>query len=181
MAVGVRPHSVVSNMGYARVLFYSKGEKEHAIKYLKDFLRKPETDWKNELPRPETRKVVGTPTVKWHRKTGHLVRLIKGNKRGEGMRRKRRVYTDEFKLEAVKFVVEEGLTKAETARRLGVGQDTLGKWVKGYLKSREEPENSGLSEKEEKELKRLRKEIRELKMEREILKKAAVFFAKETK
>ena len=97
------------------------------------------------------------------------------------MRRKRRVYTDEFKLEAVKFVVEEGLTKAETARRLGVGQDTLGKWVKRYLKSREEPENSGLSEKEEKELKRLRKEIRELKMEREILKKAAVFFAKETK
>ena len=99
---------------------------------------------------------------------------------------KRIVYTDEFKQDAVRLVIEEGLSKAETSRRLGVGENALRRWVQEYQKDGQEYDQEEFLDRkkltsEQKELRRLREENRQLKMEREILKKATAFFAKETK
>ena len=97
------------------------------------------------------------------------------------MSRKRRAFTPEFKQEAVKLVLEQGLTAAQAARDLGVGEIVLGRWLQlardGVEKSRA---GEVLTESEHGELKRLRSENAVLRKEREILKKAAAFFAKET-
>ena len=97
------------------------------------------------------------------------------------MSRKRRAFTPEFKQEAVKLVLEQGLTAAQAARELGVGEIVLGRWLQlardGVEKSRA---GEVLTESEHGELKRLRSENAVLRKEREILKKAAAFFAKET-
>ena len=97
------------------------------------------------------------------------------------MSRKRREYTPEFKHEAVKLVLEQGLTAAQAARDLGVGPTVLARWLQF---ARNDSEKSGVSEvltgSEQSELKRLRSENAVLRKEREILKKAAAFFAKET-
>lgn len=97
------------------------------------------------------------------------------------MSRKRRAFTPEFKQEAVKLVLEQGLTAAQAARDLGVGENVLGRWLQlardGVEKSRA---GEVLTESEHGELKRLRSENAVLRKEREILKKAAAFFAKET-
>jgi len=90
-----------------------------------------------------------------------------------------RKYTKEFKEEAVNLVVEQGYSIVEAARNLGVDPSTLGKWknksTSGGFSA------SGNSKNTQEELCRLRKENKRLKMEREILKKAAAFFAKESK
>lgn len=91
--------------------------------------------------------------------------------------RKRKSYTDEFKAEAVSLVVNEGMPAATVARDLGINPSTLGLWLKAASSER----GDGVSEDERSELQRLRKENRELKMEREILKKATAFFARESK
>jgi len=98
------------------------------------------------------------------------------------MAKSRKRYTDEFKIDAVRLVLDEGLSKAEVSHRLGVGQDSLGKWVRAY-KSTNGNAFTGKVEltEEQKELRRLRIENRELRMEREILKKATAFFAKDVK
>lgn len=83
-------------------------------------------------------------------------------------------YTEEFRQEAVKLVTEEGYSIAKAAKRLGVGSTTLGKWVN------RSHSQGALTVNNQEELKRLRKENRELRMERDILKKAAAFFAKES-
>lgn len=96
------------------------------------------------------------------------------------MKKKRRKYTQEFKEEAVKLITEQGYQITEAARNLGVNENMLGRWKK-------EIEGGGGAvfglqggAATQAELTRLRKENKRLKMEREILKKAAVFFAKET-
>jgi len=86
-------------------------------------------------------------------------------------------YTKEFKEEAVKLVVEQGYSIVEAARNLGVDPSTLGKWKNKAMAG----SFSGDSKNTQEELRRLRKENKRLKMEREILKKAAAFFAKESK
>ena len=93
-------------------------------------------------------------------------------------RRKRsRRYTPEFKREAVKFLLESDKTLVEVAEELGVSMTSLGRWRDKLEGTAEvEPEN----EAPEDEIKRLRRRVRELEMEREILKKAATFFAKES-
>lgn len=83
----------------------------------------------------------------------------------------------EFKQEAVRMAVDSGLGVAETARRLSVSSKTLSNWVK--LSKQKGRELTGVSENEA-ELSRLRKENARLRMECEILKKAAVYFAKES-
>jgi len=90
--------------------------------------------------------------------------------------RKRRAYTDEFKLEAVKLVLEQGLSVAEAARNLGIHANILRNWKLKYEADQEDP---SLTEDERMEMARLRAENRRLKMERDILKKAAAFFANE--
>lgn len=85
-------------------------------------------------------------------------------------------YTDEFRRDAVAMIESEGLTTAEVGRRLDVNANLLRKWrVKYGKKSKSEELQSDL----EAENRRLRDEVRRLQMEREILKKAAAFFANE--
>ena len=90
-------------------------------------------------------------------------------------------YTKEFKQDAVSMVSEQGYSANEVARRLGVGQSNVSRWVRELRKDQQDGVEGEVSRKElEAEVKRLRKENQRLQMEREILKKAAAFFAKES-
>jgi transposase len=93
--------------------------------------------------------------------------------------RPRRQFTDEFKAGAVRLVLEEGKTIAQVARDLDLTASALAGWVKRARADRDGGK-SGLTSDERAELAKLRKENRELKMERELLKKWAAFFAKES-
>jgi transposase len=85
-------------------------------------------------------------------------------------------YTIEFKQEAVKLVTEHGYSQAETGRRLGVSDKNINRWLNESKETRKiKRENCPIEE----ELNRLRKENDRLRMEKEILKKAAAFFANE--
>jgi transposase len=85
-------------------------------------------------------------------------------------------YTKEFKEEAVKLVTERGYSQAEAGRVLGVDSKNISKWIRQL--SADKPAGKQTSSDQE-EIKRLRKENERLIMEREILKKAAAFFANE--
>jgi transposase len=100
--------------------------------------------------------------------------MIDGTKK----RRPRRSFTDEFKAGAVRLVLDEGKSVAQVARDLDLHESTLGLWVQQARADRTKGK-TGLTTEERAELARLRKENRELRMERDILKKAAAFFAKE--
>jgi transposase len=89
----------------------------------------------------------------------------------------KRNYTQEFKQEAVKLVTEQGYKVSEAARNLGLSRSMLGRWRREF-DAEKAGERLGGGEREE--LKRLRSEVKRLRMEREILKKAAAFFAKES-
>jgi transposase len=88
-------------------------------------------------------------------------------------KRIRRNFTDEFKAGAVRLVLEEHKQVAEVARDLDLTQSSLGAWVKQARADRSKGK-TGLTTAEREELSRLRRENRELRMERAILKKAAV-------
>ena len=91
------------------------------------------------------------------------------------------VYTKEFKEEAVKMVTEAGVSIPEVARRVSVGKSTIKYWVKLAKEGR--LSNGGKQRPvtgEQMEVARLRREVAELRMERDILKKAAAYFAKES-
>ena len=92
--------------------------------------------------------------------------------------RQRRNYPEEFKRDAVALVTEQGYSIAEAARSLDVGANLLGRWKREY-EAQARGEALDLDEREE--LKRLRRENRDLRMEKEILKKASAYFAKEMK
>lgn len=86
-------------------------------------------------------------------------------------------YPEEFRREAVELVRTSGRARAEIARSLGLSDSTLKNWVVKDRQERDRAEDPhGLSESELAELKRLRKENAELKLDREILRKAAAFF-----
>ena len=93
-----------------------------------------------------------------------------------------RTYSDEFKADAVRLVLQEGLSAAGVAKDLGINPNTLHNWV-NLKRTQNIHEGVGPEEIEDKdsELARLRRENRILREEREILKKAAAFFAKESK
>ena len=96
--------------------------------------------------------------------------------------RTRRRFTKEFKDDAVGLVIEQGYSCAEVGRRLGVSENNVNRWVRQYRDQSESASTDGLTREQlETELKRLRKENKRLEMEREILKKAAAFFANESK
>ena len=95
---------------------------------------------------------------------------------------KRPTYSLEFKQAAAKLIIEKGYTHQQAADHLGVSLSALARWVKVERKPNNRDivgKKAGLNLAEHDELRRLRKENEQLKMEREILKKAAVFFAKE--
>ncbi len=94
------------------------------------------------------------------------------------MMKKRRTYTDEFKREAVKLVTEQRYSLAEAARNLGVHANLLRTW-KRKIAAADEQYEAGLTEDEHMEMARLRAEVKRLRMERDILKKATAFFANE--
>jgi transposase len=95
-------------------------------------------------------------------------------------RRPRRQFTDEFKAGAIRLVLDEGKTVGAVARELDLTASALADWVRKAQADRTKG-RSGLTGVEREELARLRKEVRELRMEREVLKKAAAFFAKDHK
>ena len=94
---------------------------------------------------------------------------------------KRKRYTKEFKLDAVRLVTDQGYKCAEAARNLGINATMLNRWVQEYRNGENEAfRGNGTLTAEQEELRRLRVENRRLRLEREILKKAAAFFAKES-
>lgn len=93
-------------------------------------------------------------------------------------RRAKRQFTDEFKVGAVRLVLEEGKRVAEVARDLGLTPSTLRVWVERARADRTNGK-TGFTSEERAELAALRKELRVVKMERDILGKAVAFFAKE--
>jgi len=90
---------------------------------------------------------------------------------------KHRKFSPEYRTEAVKMVIETSRPIAEVARNLGINEGTLGNWVN--LHRKDHPVREELNIDERTRLKELERENRELKMERDFLKKAAAFFAKE--
>lgn len=98
---------------------------------------------------------------------------------GEGpVRRRRTTYTPEYKADAVAMVLDTGRTIAEVARGLGIGDQTLGVWVKQTRIDRGQRE--GLSSEERAELVRLRRELAKVTEERDLLKRATAFWVKES-
>ena len=103
-----------------------------------------------------------------------MARMATGAKK-----RSRRSFTEEFKAGAVRLVLDEGKTVSEVGRDLDVSQSVVGNWVKQARADRSNGK-TGLTTEERAELAQLRRENRTLRMERDILKKAAAFFAKES-
>lgn len=94
----------------------------------------------------------------------------------------RKKYSKEFKLDAIALVIEQGYSRAEAARSLSVDPNALGRWIKEHQDEDDHAfRGNGKLTPDQLEIRRLREENKRLKMEKEILKKATVFFAKETK
>jgi transposase len=89
-------------------------------------------------------------------------------------RRRRRKFSPEFKAEAVRLVQSSEAPIATIAQQLGIGKGTLSRWLDAVRPAPREP----LTENEQVELRRLRRENLQLRMERDILKKATAFFAR---
>jgi transposase-like protein len=92
--------------------------------------------------------------------------------------RSRRSFTDEFKRDAVALVIDEGRSVVDVARSLGIGEGTLGNWVRQARIDR--GERAGMTTSERTELAELRKENARLRMERDLLKRATAFWVKES-
>ena len=93
----------------------------------------------------------------------------------------RKKYTKEFKQDAVRLVAEQGYKQTEAARNLSIDRSMLARWLKEFQADESEAfRGNGKLTSEQEELRRLREENRRLKMERDILKKATAFFAKES-
>jgi transposase len=94
----------------------------------------------------------------------------------------RRKYTKEFKLDAVSLITEQGYNYAEAARSLDINSNVLSRWVRELSDKDDDAfRGNGKLTPEQSEIRRLREEVKRLTMEKEILKKATVFFAKEIK
>ena len=93
----------------------------------------------------------------------------------------RRRFTREFKLEAVKLIQERGVSYVRAAEDLGVHQTQLRSWVRALASDPEHPfPGQGQMKPEQLEIARLKREVAKLKAERDILKEAAAYFAKES-
>jgi transposase len=98
------------------------------------------------------------------------------------MTKKRKYYSKQFKIDAVKLVTEQGYKVSEAARNLGIHHTSLRHWKKQFeTDGNQSFPGKGYISPEKEELHRLRKENKRLRMEREILKKATAFFVNESK
>ena len=88
-------------------------------------------------------------------------------------------YSEEFKRQAVALVVRQGYSRAEAARRLGVAGNSIADWIVKFRKSGELSEDDDTRRAAD-QCRELRKRVRQLEVENEILKKAAAYFAKES-
>ena len=96
------------------------------------------------------------------------------------MGKKRRQYTKEFKIEAVRLIIEEGRPISDVARELGIGENLLHRWKKKSEEGKIDPfPGQGRLSPEDEELRPLRRENKRLRMERDILKKAVAIFSEE--
>ena len=93
------------------------------------------------------------------------------NKKSSQSKRTRRNFSEEYKIEAVKMVTEQGYKVTEAAKQLGINSNQIHRWKEKFSEQEESSDNE--------ELKRLRAEVKRLRMERDILKKATAFFANE--
>ena len=100
-------------------------------------------------------------------------------KKPRKQQRPRRSFSDEFKAGAVRLVLEEGKRITQVAKDLDLIESVLGRWVEQARADKGKSQRGTLTTEEKEELAKLRKENRELRMERELLKKWAAFFAKE--
>ncbi|GAA3938714.1 hypothetical protein GCM10022277_38540 [Litoribacillus peritrichatus] len=94
----------------------------------------------------------------------------------------RNKYSKEFKLDAISLVLEQGYSRSEAARSLGINANMLGRWIKeseadDALAFR----GNGKLTPDQEEIRKLKAQVKRLEMEKQILKEATVFFAKETK
>lgn len=91
----------------------------------------------------------------------------------------RRRFSDEFKADAVSLVIDQGYSVSEAARRLGVERSVLDRWCRQH---RQQTYDSPARQEDDRdvEIRKLREEVRKLQIEKDILKKAAAFFAKES-
>lgn len=93
----------------------------------------------------------------------------------------RRQFSREFKVEAVKLVKERGVSVAQAARDLELHQTVLRSWIRELAADPQQAfPGKGVMRPEQAEVERLRREVAKLKMERDILKKAAAYFAKDS-
>jgi len=91
----------------------------------------------------------------------------------------RKIYSEEFRVEAVKQVTKNGYSITDTAERLGVHPDSLRNWIK-RLESPQAIQKHKILDESQVEIKKLQKELKRVTEERDILKKAAVYFASHT-
>jgi transposase len=89
----------------------------------------------------------------------------------------KRIYSEEFRVEAVKQVTKNGYSIVDTAQRLGVHPDSLSNWIK-RLESPEAIQKHKILDESQAEIKKLQKELKRVTEERDILKKAAVYHPK---
>ncbi len=92
----------------------------------------------------------------------------------------RRVFSDEFKLEAVRLTQDDGMTKAQIARELGIGAGLLGRWAR-ELRERGAVAFPGKGKPRDVEIADLKRELARVRKERDFLREAATFFAKDRK
>ena len=94
----------------------------------------------------------------------------------------RKKYSKEFKLDAVSLVTDQGYSRAEASRSLGINANMLCRWVSEHQTDDGQSfRGNGKLTPEQEEIRKLRSQVKNLEMEKEILKKATVFFAKEMK
>ncbi len=94
----------------------------------------------------------------------------------------RKKYSKEFKLDAISLVLEQSYTRAEAARSLGINANMLTRWIREQQADDGQAfRGNGKLTPEQAEIRQLKTQVKRLEMEKEILKKATVFFAKETK
>ena len=94
----------------------------------------------------------------------------------------RKKYPKEFKLDAISLVLDQGYTRQEAARSLDINANMLGRWIKEQqVDDGKAFRGNGMLTPEQEEIRKLKIQVRKLQMEKDILKKATVFFAKETR